>query len=207
MRCRNACRSSCGPASWYSKRSSQLAECSRKNCWKAASSFGRSSRPSGRMYHAGCSLMVNLGAVGQLARDHFPVDGIGDGELPFGLDQPQVAHIGDVVGRDGGRLLVAHRIASTTRRTRASRSLSASWSRWVTRRRIRFFGFLDHRVCDGLAAVAPRLVSPGGLVGQRIDQPGLAQGQLPNQVQRLRGEKPVRSRQCAPAAAVPLQRG
>ena len=47
IRCRCACSSNCGPASWYrSKRYTQCSECSRKNAWNAAISLSTSSPPS-----------------------------------------------------------------------------------------------------------------------------------------------------------------
>ena len=53
MRCRNACSSNCGPASLYWKRSSQCSECSRKNSWKAASSWPTSKAPRSSTYQVG----------------------------------------------------------------------------------------------------------------------------------------------------------
>jgi hypothetical protein len=50
-------------------------------------------------------------------------------------------------------------------------------------------GLVDQRHVDGAGAIAPGRHLEAGLVGQRVDQPGLALGQLPDPLQGLGGER------------------
>jgi hypothetical protein len=101
-----------------------------------------------------------LRAVGQFARHHLAVDRVGDGKLPHGLDQPQIAHVGDVVRRDRGRLL----ITDQDRLDNAAHARFAQFVRQLIKMRDTaldqvLLRLLDHGRRDGLAAVAPHLSS------------------------------------------------
>ena len=134
-----------------------------------------------------------LSGIGEIARDHFAVDGIGDGHGAGSCHQAQVAHVRQIVGwnqvnragppqerfNDPAHPLLLQLVGELVEMGLATQDQLLA-------------RVLDGGARDLPAAVATGLVPETGLVSQRIHQPGLALRQPPDLVPPLVREHLVR---------------
>ena len=132
-----------------------------------------------------------LHRVVQMARHHLRVDRVGDARQAAGVlrHQPQVLNVRDVFG--GPRLPVG---AGQDRFDHALHPLLAQLVRQVVDMRVTaqdqpLLCLPDGCRGDRARTVAARLVAEAGVVAQRVHQPRLAGGALPDQLQRIVHER------------------
>ena len=136
MRCRNACRRSCGPASPVLEAFHPVFRVLAEKRLEGGDQFAQVEAAVGVHVPRRVLDQSRLHRVRELPRHHLGVDRIGDAQRVLAGDQAEVAGVLQVPIRE--RRLLAPRSAAARphRRTRSSSSLSASWSKWVSRRRM-----------------------------------------------------------------------
>jgi hypothetical protein len=126
-------------------------------------------------------------AGGQRARQHLAVDRIGDHQAAV-LGAPQQAQIEQVVAirlrHDAERGPGQHRLDEAAH-PRLAQLVGELIQVGDAAQDQVLLGLVDQRDVDGAGAVAPGGDLEAALVGQRIDQPGLALGQVPDPLQGL----------------------
>ena len=130
-----------------------------------------------------------LRGVGEVARDDLPVDRVGNGDRTHSRHETQIAHVLQIVGgeRLGGGGTAQQRL------DHPAHPLFLKLVRELVQMRIAaqdqlLAGILNGGGADCTAAVPPGLILEAGLVRQRVHQPRLPAGQLPELELRLRRE-------------------